>query len=137
MKILIDVTKHKLVAPSKSEIMDKLKGGYYNSANVSSFYFSKAGHLINPDKHIVGSQSVLLIKKKEGNFYRLYSLQKFKKKTQRTSRIITRGKRKGEVEKTTKIVRSHHWEAHYVDYPVSMVKDCIQKKYNYQVLLGI
>lgn len=137
MKILVDVTKHKLVAHSKSDIMNKLRGGYHNSINVNSSYFSKAGHLIHPDKPIVDSQSVLLVKKKEGEFYRLYSLQKFKKKTQRTSRIITRGKRKGEVKKTTKIVRSHHWEAHYVDYPVSMVKDCIQHKYHYQVLLGI
>lgn len=137
MKILVDIKKHKIVAPTKSELMNKLEGGYLNSRNVHRTYFTKAGHLINPGQRTIGARSVLLVKKNGVDFYRLYSLEKFNPKTRRTSRMITRGKRKGEIEKTIQVVREKHWTAHYVDYPASMVKDCIQYNHHYRVLLGI
>jgi len=137
MKILVDIKKHKISARTKSELMDKLTGGYHNFRNVHHTYFTRAGHLINPGQRTVGSKSVLLVKKNNVDFYRLYSLEKFNPKTVRTSRMITRGKRKGEIEKSVTVLREKHWEAHYVDYPASMVKDCIQYNHHYRVLLGI
>lgn len=52
---------------------------------------------------------------------RLYNLEKHNPKAITHKRVITRGKRKGEVEVTREVIRQGKWVAHYYDIPKDMI----------------
>lgn len=65
--------------------------------------------------------------------YRLYNLQKLRRKTEQVTRTITRGKRKGETETTINVIRRGHWVGYYYDVPAQMVEKVQQNNRNFTV----
>lgn len=64
---------------------------------------------------------------------RFYNLEKHNRKVRTTKRVITRGKRKGEVEVLKEVLKESHWVAHVYDVPQSMVHKGKQKLRNFVV----
>lgn len=69
-------------------------------------------------------------------FYRLYRLQKFNKKSVQTQKVPTRGKNKGRNISTSIVLRRPHWIATYIDVPTSMVKKVAQYNRTFTLEVG-
>lgn len=69
-------------------------------------------------------------------FYRLYRLQKFNKKSVQTQKVPTRGKNKGRNISTSIVLRRPHWVATYIDVPTSMVKKVAQYNRTFTLEVG-
>ena len=69
-------------------------------------------------------------------FYRLYRLQKFNKKSSQTQKLVTRGKNKGRNISTSIVLRRPHWVATYIDVPISMVKKVAQYNRTFTLEIG-
>jgi hypothetical protein len=106
MAIVIKIKPVKVTAKTKMDVIRKIEGytGYRNAFISNGRFLVKRGADLPRD-----------------GLARLYSLEKHNLKVQVTKRTITRGKRKGEVEVTRRVVREAMWVAHYYDVPVDML----------------
>jgi hypothetical protein len=104
MAITVKFKAQKMTAPSKDTLLRKLRGGDYRDGfNSNGRFLQKRGE--GRDRGVA----------------RLYSLEKHDVKIKRTKRLITRGKRKGEVEVTVEVLRPKAWVAYYYDVPVDLI----------------
>lgn len=104
MAIVIKIKPVKITAKSQYDIIRKLEGDF------------RTGFRRHFGYGLIGREDG-----RYANVARFYSLEKHNRKVKVTKRLITRGKRKGEVEVTREVVRESAWVAHYYDIPKDMV----------------
>lgn len=118
MAIIKKISASKLTAPTKEKIIEKLSNNSIWANSKARFY--RTGNILF--NH-------------ETRTYRFYSLEKHNTKIKTTKRIITRGKRKGEVEVTREFLRKAHWVAYYYDIPADWVASAKQHTRHFELKL--
>lgn len=135
MQVTFKLKPKRVEARTKSEVINKVLGqSIWSNSNgwrrIGSNYNWPEKRFNWPNKHFNDYGSLFC---KDGVF-RVYNLQKVRRKTVQKTRTITRGARKGEVVKTVEVIRRGHWVAHYYDIPQGMVERIRQGRRNFEVV---
>jgi hypothetical protein len=120
MQITMKLKPKKMEAATKSQLLEKLRGGMWASSHFRTNY-GRGNYLIRGE----GGNQIA----------RLYNLHKVRRKVEVTTRTITRGKNKGKVEKTINVLRRGHWVAFYYDVPTSIIGTAEQEARNFSLKL--
>lgn len=107
MAIVIKIRPVQVKAKTKHDLLKKISGNNSIWSNFQDTFSNVGCYLLGRGKN-------------EGKV-RLYSLEKHNRKVEVTKRTITRGKRKGEVEVTRKVIRESGWVGYYYELPKDQV----------------
>lgn len=110
MAITFKIKAKKITATTREGIIDQIT--------------NRAGSFYRFEDTLQRTRGNILVGQHRGNMaglVRLYSLEKHNPKSKTTKRLITRGKRKGEIEVTKEVIKRSHWVAYYYDVRAELV----------------
>jgi len=129
MRITLTLKPKVMTADTKQDLLRKISGSSIWNRNYDDSFREQS----------TGSVKGLIKGRANGTKFdgtvRMYNLQKLRRKTKTTTKLVTRGKDKGTVKKTLDVIRRGHWVAYVYDIPYNMVNSAKQYDRNFTLVM--